>query len=97
MNERSNMNDNTKLINALREKAPLNPHEGLLLMAASALEALTAENEPLTCRDCEYAAYEWSESNKNTDTCHCKKWKRGMKQTDFCSYAERKPERSEGE
>ena len=54
------------------------------------------ENKPLTCRDCEYAAYEWSKSNKNTDTCHCKKWKRGMKQTDFCSYAERKPERSEG-
>ena len=54
------------------------------------------ENEPLICRDCEYASYEWSESNKNTETCHCMKWKRGMKQADFCSYGVCKPERSEG-
>jgi Lar family restriction alleviation protein len=42
------------------------------------------------CRDCVNAQYEWSESNKNDRTCHCKKWHDGRLQTDFCSYGKRK-------
>lgn len=44
--------------------------------------------EIVRCRNCINAYYEWSNSNKNTETCRCSKHDKGMLQTDYCSYGQ---------
>lgn len=48
---------------------------------------------PVRCGECEYAEYEQSESNSNTQTCYCEQLSKGMKQSDFCSYGKRKEQK----
>lgn len=56
-----------------------------------AKEAL--QQDIVRCKECKHGIYEWSESNKNTKTCHCSLWENGRKQTDFCSYGERREDK----